>query len=54
MVYVHCTIGLGRAHAVAIAYIFCFCGINVSPYFAVVTLYNIFAKYFSARGLLGD
>lgn len=30
-VYVHCTAGLGRAPAVAIAYMFWFCGLNVSP-----------------------
>lgn len=29
--YVHCTAGLGRAPAVAIAYMFWFCGMNVSP-----------------------
>ena len=29
-VYVHCTAGLGRAPAVAIAYMFWFCGMNVS------------------------
>lgn len=30
-VYVHCTAGLGRAPAVAIAYLFWFCGMKVGP-----------------------
>ncbi|KAL2896085.1 Phosphoglucan phosphatase LSF2 chloroplastic [Bienertia sinuspersici] len=33
-VYVHCTAGLGRAPAVAIAYMFWFCGMDILSYLA--------------------
>ncbi|MBA0624268.1 hypothetical protein Godav_009656 [Gossypium davidsonii] len=36
-VYVHCTAGLGRAPAVAIAYMFWFCGMNLNTAFEALT-----------------
>ncbi|OIW20024.1 hypothetical protein TanjilG_31942 [Lupinus angustifolius] len=36
-VYVHCTAGLGRAPAVAIAYLFWFCGMNLSTAYDTLT-----------------
>ncbi|XP_010252103.1 PREDICTED: phosphoglucan phosphatase LSF2, chloroplastic [Nelumbo nucifera] len=35
--YVHCTAGLGRAPAVAIAYIFWFCGMNLNEAYDMLT-----------------
>lgn len=37
-VYVHCSAGLGRAPAVAIAYLFWFCNMDVSPNFELFFL----------------
>lgn len=37
-VYVHCTAGLGRAPAVAIAYMFWFCGMNLNIAYEKLTL----------------
>jgi hypothetical protein len=39
MVYVHCTAGLGRAPAVAIAYLYWFHGMDVSFWFHTLTCY---------------
>ncbi|XP_021904107.1 phosphoglucan phosphatase LSF2, chloroplastic [Carica papaya] len=36
-VYVHCTAGLGRAPAVAIAYMFWFCGMNLNTAYETLT-----------------
>ncbi|KAI4306931.1 hypothetical protein L6164_030171 [Bauhinia variegata] len=36
-VYVHCTAGLGRAPAVAIAYLFWFCGMNLNTAYDMLT-----------------
>ncbi|KAL4334350.1 hypothetical protein GQ457_07G019660 [Hibiscus cannabinus] len=36
-VYVHCTAGLGRAPAVAIAYMFWFCGMNLNTAYEALT-----------------
>ncbi|TKY73923.1 Phosphoglucan phosphatase LSF2 [Spatholobus suberectus] len=36
-VYVHCTAGLGRAPAVAIAYLFWFCGMNLNVAYDLLT-----------------
>ncbi|XP_022146766.1 phosphoglucan phosphatase LSF2, chloroplastic [Momordica charantia] len=36
-VYVHCTAGLGRAPAVAIAYLFWFCGMNLNTAYEALT-----------------
>lgn len=36
-VYVHCTAGLGRAPAVAIAYLFWFCGMNLNEAYDMLT-----------------
>lgn len=45
-VYVHCTAGLGRAPAVAIAYLFWFCNMDVSPQLssALPNLLSVHAK----------